>query len=381
MVAHYCATFLKPEMLHVYRQITGCREFRSVVFCQKREGREAFPFPEVVVLPKPRTHQLRRFWAKSVRDAPVQIYEGEAGRIESAVRECGAAVMHVYFGHIGVHLLPFLRRRSLPAVVSFHGADAMVDLDRPAYRAAMGEMLGLADLVLVRSESLAARVKDAGASPDKVRLHRTGIPMEEMPFVQREAPADGRWRLVQACRLIPKKGLPVTLRAFAAFRRRFPAAELVIAGEGPEEASLRALAQELRVAEWVRFAGFLSQPELRCAYGEAHVFVHPSEIGPDGNQEGVPNSMLEAMAMGVPVVATLHGGIPEAMESGRDGLLVPERDAEALAGALETIASDPEQYRAMSAAAARSVRERFELGAQVAVLEGCYREAIVRYAL
>ena len=90
-----------------------------------------------------------------------------------------------------------------------------------------------------------------------------------------------------------------------------------------------------------RCAGFLAQEELARLYAAAHFFVHPSEITADQNQEGIPNSMLEAMATGLPVLATLHGGIPEAVESGRTGLLGPERDDAALLQAMLDLAGAP----------------------------------------
>ncbi len=376
VAAQYVVTFLKPEMLHIYRQITALRAFRPVVFCQKREHAAEFPFDEIVVLPKPRTHQLRRFVQKQLLDRPITIYRSEARRILAALEKSGAKVLHVYFGHIGVHLLPLLEICPLPVVVSFHGADAQIDLHKPAHLARTRRMLERATLLLVRSESLAERLIALGAPRGKIRLHRTGIPLDEIPFTQRTAPADGAWRCVQACRLIAKKGLTTSLRAFAEFAREFPRATFTIAGEGPQLPELRALVESLGLAERVAFPGFLPQEKLRALYAASHLFLHPSELGSDGDQEGVPNAMLEAMAGGLPVVATNHGGIPEAVEHGISGLLTPERDAPALAQSLFTLTRDPTRYAATSAAAAARVSTGFALAAQARALEAIYREAI-----
>jgi colanic acid/amylovoran biosynthesis glycosyltransferase len=376
VAAQYVATFLKPEMLHLYRQITTLRHFRPVVFCQKRENAAAFPFTGIRILPKPRTHALRRLWQKQILGRPITIYRSEARHILNALRAEGAAVLHVYFGHIGVHLLPLLEICPLPVIVSFHGADAGVDLDRPAHLAPTRRMLEQATLLLARSESLAARLVALGADPTKIRLHRTGIPLAEIPFGQRTPPADGAWRCVQACRLIAKKGLPSAIRAFAEFAQSFPKATFVIAGEGPQLAELQALAETLKIKDRVRFAGFLPQGELRALYAKSHLFLHPSELSVNGDQEGVPNAMLEAMASGLPVVATAHGGIPEAVEHGVSGLLSPERDPDALAQSLLILARDPQRYARMSAAAAARVAAEFDLEAQARALEGIYREAI-----
>ena len=91
-----------------------------------------------------------------------------------------------------------------------------------------------------------------------------------------------------------------------------------------QDLGLVARARELGVGDRVFFPGFVSQSELRELFYGSHIFLHPSERGADGNQEGVPNSMLEAMASRLPVLATEHGGIPEAIEHGQSGILVPE---------------------------------------------------------
>lgn len=376
VVASYCATFLKPEMLHIYRQITGLKDFRSAVFTQKRENSDRFPVSDLQVVGRGAGKWLRRFWQRQICRQPVTLSTREARRLATAVGSANAEVMHIYFGHIAVQLLPFLRPLRIPAVVSFHGADVLVDLDRPRYRQMALEMLGLASLVLARSESLLKALRELGCPAEKLRLHRTGIPLGEFPFRERTVPQGGAWRLMQACRLVEKKGLFVTLRAFQIFHRRWPLARLTIAGEGPLEPALRTSAAHLGIDSQVDFAGFLTQDDLRAKLCEAHFFVHPSELGADGNQEGVPNSLLEAMATGLPVFATRHGGIPEAVEHEVSGWLGAEGDAEGLAGALLEAADDPARAKVWGAAAALSVAENFEQSKQVARLEEIYREAM-----
>ena len=363
-------------MLHIYRQITALKRFRPIVIAQKREEQARFPFEPVTIIRKPRLHFLRRFWFRTLVGAPWHLSAGETRRSEQVLTKTEAQLLHVYFGQIAVHLLPLIRHWSKPTVVSFHGADVLVDLDKPLYRAATRAMLEAVRLVLVRSESLAEGVKALGCPNEKIRLQRTGIPLSEISFRQRIWPNDGGWRFLQAGRLIEKKGFQTSLRAFAEFQRQHPAARFVIAGEGPLLDSLQELARNLGIADRVRFAGFLSQPELREEFYRAHIFLHPSELGKDGNQEGVPNAMLEAMVSGLPVFATRHGGIPEAIENGVSGVLVDEGDHAALATALIYWTRLAEEMNRLASAGAAAVATKFDLSAQARALEEIYFEAI-----
>ncbi len=131
---------------------------------------------------KPALHFIRRFWFKQVRAAPWQISPGEVNTLIRVLNEARAQLLHIYFGHIAVHLLPLIRAWRKPSVVSFHGADVMVDLEKPAYRAATKQMLEAVRFVLVRSESLGRALIEIGCAPEKIRIQRTGIPVDEIPF-------------------------------------------------------------------------------------------------------------------------------------------------------------------------------------------------------
>ena len=378
VVACYCATFLKPEMRHIYRQITGLKRCAPVVIAQKRENAEIYPFEAVKIIPKPPTHVLRRFWFRQLRDQPWQISDTELSELLSVLTDARAGLLHIYFGHIAVHLLPLIRAWKNPSIVSFHGADVMVDMNKPAYREATLQMLDAVTLVLVRSESLRRALVGLGGDPKKIEIQRTGIPLEEFPFRQRVLPSNGEWHFVQAGRLIEKKGLPITIRAFEVFVRQYPNATLRIAGEGPLLRELEMLARELKIAKRVSFTGFLSQEQLREIYYRSHIFLHPSQMGRDGNQEGIPNSMLEAMATGLPVFATEHGGIPEAVEHGVSGVLVPERDEFALVETLLNAVRDPDLLSRIAHAGGNVVRRNFDQSTQTQRLEEIYFRTIGR---
>ncbi len=376
VVASYCTTFLKREMAHIYRQVTGLSTFKTFVMAKTRANAERYPFDDVELVGKPTKNFLRRFYLKYILRREAVVYRGEFQVLDGILRRRRAQLMHIYFGHTGVHLLPFIKAWDKPCLVSFHGADITVREHQPGYSATLREMLQTVPLVLARSESLKEQLLQLGCPPERLALNRTGVPLEQFPFVRRIAPSEGRWQLVQACRLIPKKGLVTALHAFALFREHYPNATFVVAGDGPMLEELKGWAAKLGLGKSVRFPGFLSQAKLYQLYVASHIFFHPSELMADANQEGIPNSMLEGMSSGLPVVATLHGGIPEAVENGRTGLLVREKDAPALCAALRQLADAPETWARMGQAASEHITANFEQRAQIRQLELHYQRVL-----
>src|SRR5256885_7088492 len=192
-------------MLHIYRQITGLNRVQPVVIAQKREHAEKFPFDKIDIVRKPAMHFMRRFWFRQVRNRPWQISEREVSALGAVLDRENAQLLHIFFGHIAVHLLPLIRAWSKPRVVSFHGADVLVDMENPAYRHATKRMLDAVTRVFVRSASLQRAVLELGCDENKIDIVRTGIPLTEYPFRERKFPANGEWHFLQASRLVQKK--------------------------------------------------------------------------------------------------------------------------------------------------------------------------------
>jgi colanic acid/amylovoran biosynthesis glycosyltransferase len=366
-VALFCATYLRPEMLHIHRQIAGLRTYSPLVIAQKLDG--CWPAARIECVPRSPLRFVSRGIERLTR-RPWQIGRAEAARIAALASGCD--LLHIFFGSTAVHLLPVLRRLEVPVVVSFHGSDAAGATAGDGYGPARREVFARSRLVLCRSQPLAARVAALGCDPAKLRTMRTVLP--DIAFAAREVPADGAWHIVQAARLVAKKGIATSLRAFAEFRRTHPAARFTVAGEGPLEADLRGVAASLGIADAVAFPGFLGQAALGKLFSSAHIFVHPSEtVG--GDTEGIPNSLLEAMACGLPAVATIHGGIPEVIADGGTGLLCAERDPAALAHALLRLAADPALSGRLARAGSEFVRREFSAGSRIAAIEALYTEA------
>lgn len=256
-------------------------------------------------------------------------------------------VLHCHFGPVGAMVEEL---RSIGAVkgllvTTFHGADLTVCLrqDPNAYR----RLLRRGDLFLPISNYLARRLASLGCPRKRIGLLRMGVDLERFAVRPRRRTAGEPLRVVTVGRLVDKKGVADGLRAVAGAAQQGTPVEYTIIGDGPLRSSLEALSQELGIASRVSFRGWQVQKEIVAALYRNDVLLAPSVTAPDGDQEGIPVTLMEAMATGMPVVTTRHSGIPELVEDGTSGFLADEGDATALANALVTLAENPQAAEAM----------------------------------
>lgn len=167
-------------------------------------------------------------------------------------------------------------------------------------------------------------------------------------------------RLLTVARLVEKKGYDDALRALARLKGEGLVLQYDIFGEGGERKSLEALTRELGLVDQVRFHGSVTQPTVLAAYREGGVFLLASRETADGDRDGIPNSMAEAMSMELPVVATRVSGIPELVTDDETGLLVGQREPEALAAAIRRLYAEPELAARLGRAARARVSEVFD---------------------
>ena len=212
--------------------------------------------------------------------------------------------------------------------------------------------------VIVPSAYLAGLVRGWGVAAERIAVVWNAV---EVPAgLPGPLPRAGRpAELISVCRLVPWKGLDGLLRAL----RLLPQVRLNVVGDGPERTALEALAGELAVADRVVFHGQLPREQALAAIARADVFVLNSTY------EGLPHVVLEAMRLGVPVVASAAGGTPEAVSDGRTGLLVPAGDDRALASAIDRLLSEAGLAERLAAAARADADARFTTQAMLAGAE------------
>jgi colanic acid/amylovoran biosynthesis glycosyltransferase len=296
---------------------------------------------------------------------------GRGGRIEARLRAAGPKLIHAHFGTDGLKVLPLARALGVPLVTHLRGYDvtlskaALIGSGRPTWiRYALGRrrLMRGGDLFLAVSDALRERAIALGYPADRTLTHYNGVDLDR--FQPGKGPREPGL-VLHVGRLVEKKGTAVLIEAMAGIA----GGRLVVIGDGPLRGAL-----ERRAGPAVQFLGALPPDEVAHWMRRASVLAAPSLTARDGDAEGLPNVVVEAAASGLPVVATRHSGIPEAVTEGETGFLVPERDRAALAGRLGALLGAEDLRRAMGAAARRLAEERFDRARLTARLEAIYDE-------
>lgn len=267
-----------------------------------------------------------------------------------------------------------LGRRGRPLVLTSHGTDLFL-LDRfRAARALAAPIFRSAAEVTVISSPLVERIAALGV--DRRRVTVVPMPLDAHVF---GAPPDARrdpGLLLFVGRLIERKGAEFALRALALLLGEGRQLELAIAGAGPEQPELERLALTLGLGSRLRFLGAVPAEEVARLYARSAVFLMPAVTDWKGEQEGFGMVLVEAMRCGAPIVASRSGGIPDVVRDGATGLLVPERDPAALAGATARLLDDPALAARLADAAREDVDARFAPAAIARTFDAVYRRAV-----
>jgi colanic acid/amylovoran biosynthesis glycosyltransferase len=192
-------------------------------------------------------------------------------------------------------------------------------------------------------------------------VHRSGAEVKKTGLLPSHPKHTGKTKIATIARLVEKKGVEYGIQAVARIVARRGDVEYRIAGEGPLRERLQSLITQLNASEHVRLLGWQTQTEIAALLEESDILLVPSVTTQSGDEEGIPGVIMEAFARGLPVVGTDHAGIPEVVKDRESGLLVPERDVDALVGGLEHLINHPELRFAMGRKGRRFVEEQYDI--------------------
>lgn len=375
-VAVYNRVFLNASQTFIYRQLMGMStRFDPIVLTRKTSNLELFPFSPIYL-------REDRFLAALC--TKVQKYRGvfnisrdQFYQWRAVLKSKDVRLIHAHFGPSGVEMLPLCKAMNIPLLVTFHGFDASKLLRREKYVDSLKPLFSYSHIIAV-SQDMANRLIAFGCEPSRLRTHYIGVPIEMYEQVDRvplqeKVKRREQINFLQVARFEEKKGHYYTILAFAEFLKRYSRAYLTLAGDGQLKANIEKLCTELDIGSHVSFVGQVPTREVSRLMQESDVFLHHSVTTDEGDMEGIPIVIMEAMATGLVPISTCHSGIPELIEHDISGYLVAEKD---IADYVQQMFRVLEDNGRVGRRARSIIEQRFDISRQNAKLADIYKELI-----
>jgi len=281
-------------------------------------------------------------------------------------------LVHCQFGDLGQSVEPLISAQvlhgKLVTAIRGHDVTQVQRFDREFYR----ELAARGDYFMPVSESMRQRLLELGFPDEKIGIVRSGIDCKKLKFAQRAIAPNGVMKLISVGRLVEMKGTQYAVRAAAQLAAAGVPFTYEIIGSGPLQESLQALIDELGLEHQVKLLGLLSHDQVISRIAEADIMLMPSVTAENGEQEGLPNALKEALACGLLVVATRHSGVPELIEHGVCGYLSDEKDVEAMVNNLLALQRSPEVWGKFSEHGRWRVETEYDLPVVHEQLLRCY---------
>jgi len=374
VVAHVNSSFFEYSETFIYQYISRHENFLPVCLGWNFLNLDQFPILQKDLYSLALAHgPLRRIYGIGVSRFLKRDRIGE-GKAVDALRRSGAKLIHAHFGPIGHFSVPLKARLNIPLVTTFYGYDMSQLPRQKKWKRRFRKLFKTGDLFLVEGPFMKSRLQDLGCPEDKIQIQRIALPLDKFPWRVRQAKKHGEKAVLLFCgRFIEKKGLLDALRAVNEIRRSHDRFEFRIVGDGPQAQQVDAFIQAHHLQSCVRRLGVLKYRAYLDEMQKADIFVHPSVTASDGDSEGgAPTTILEAQALGMPVVSTFHADIPNILVSGQSGLLSAERDWAQLAGNIKRLLDHQELWADMGRAGRAFVETYHDIAKEIHHLEKKY---------
>jgi len=341
----YSDYFCNNTTTFIYNELLDLNKYFEITYlCTERINQDKFPFEPVEVIPFKRNRLIRKFyWWLEIKDITLRFRNLTFNRkLKNFFNLYNPALIQCHFGYEALRLYQNLPQAitasNTPIIVIFHGHDASFHLNRKSYVRAIKRMLSNANVhpIFVCEFLKINLLKKGIESPNSTILYcgvntdffkRNSYPNKSAPFT-----------FFQVSHFEKRKGIRETIEAFGLLLKRNPnlSVKMILAGGGPLLNELKELVSKMQLENYIEFPGWIIPSQTKLFMENANAFVHHS-MAINGHTEGIPIAIMEAMSMELPIISTLHAGIPELIENGVHGILVEEGDTSAYADAMEKI--------------------------------------------
>ncbi|PEF39644.1 colanic acid biosynthesis glycosyltransferase WcaL [Bacillus sp. AFS094228] len=341
-IAYFVSENIKTHQRFIYNQIVKITNYRTIVIGPfDNTDRTEFPFENYYNINK--IKDLKKFF-----------------------EEQDIIAIHAHHGSHGQEILPLCEKYNIPLIVSIRGRDGS---DRPeifkknAKRYSALNKHGAHYYPVC--QYLAEGLRRLGIPAKNMHVLYGGIELDLFPYANRTLPTVGEIRVLSVGRLVDKKGFVTLIKAFKRIYSQYPNARLHIIGAGEDENRIKSTIAEYNLKDVVILRGAMDSKQVSDELKKAHIFCLASQTANNGDIEGIPNALKEAMASGLPVVSTRHAGIPELIEHQSTGYLAPEKNDMELAKGIQFFIENPDVWTDYTERARKVIEEKFDVNKQI----------------
>ena len=372
-IAIYLQHYLSPSMTFIYRQILGVQKsVKPLVFVSNKiENLYMFPVESINFksrnLLRIKTSRVfnKIYGPHKLLSRKPKISYHQKKYFTKIISNNDVKLIHAHFGPSGIEILPIAKDLNIPLVVSFHGYDGSILLKYEGYKQKLKRLFEYSH-VIVPSHYMLNELNERVGNLINYSIVNYGIPLDDFRYVKR-ASVKGKvdrgeeLTFLQVSNFVEKKGHFYTLSAFKELLNFYPNVQLILAGDGYLKGKIQELVNNLGLNKKVIFPGAVNHKQVSNFMSKADVFLHHSVTSTQGDKEGIPNVIMEAMATGLPCISTLHAGIPELIRDGVNGFLVEEKDINGYVQKMITLLSSSANF---ASEARNTVESDFNLDLQ-----------------
>lgn len=293
--------------------------------------------------------------------------------LNSLVERISPDIIHCHFGKEALKIIDNINNKNIPIVIHFHGYDASSALRKKSYVKRLKEVLSRNNIYPVFvAHYLKKNLEKVNIKIKNDQILHCGINLSKFD-IKKSTKNKDKFIFLQVSSLVEKKGHEYTIKAFSKFLEKQVKEDfkLILTGDGERKKVLQNLVNDLDLNNYVEFTGFVTPDEAIKLMMEADVFVHHSITASNGDQEGIPTAIMEAMAMKLPILSTIHSGIPELIKDNVNGYLIEEKDIDTYALKMEKILSWKELDINRDV-----IKNEFEMNNHNITLESLYKKII-----
>ncbi|MCK4325601.1 glycosyltransferase [bacterium] len=363
----------------IYNQIKNLGKYQPIIYATSTENLDMYP-----------VGKIRSLRLKERRKDPYTFFNRGCKRLFdfypyfafSLMRD-KPDVVHAHFGYSGCNFLTLKKFFKLPLITTFYGHDLSRALSQyPEWKKKYEKLFHKGESFLVEGNHMRKRLIELGCPGEKIIVQHLGVDLNRIKFVPRKLGGDGEIKILISASFREKKGIPYAVEAFGQVKNTHPEVKLKLTvigdsahavNEEEEKKEILGVMSRYCLNDYVRMMGYQPYSVFLRELYQHHTFLHPSIHASDGDIEGgVPVSIIEASASGMPILSTTHCDIPEVVIDRESGYLVPERDVNALAEKLEILVSNPDIWEQMGKKGRRHVEKNYDIKKQSQRLEEIY---------